>query len=109
MGCRERGYIVVSHGQVGLYVGAGFALPSGKLDGDSVTISLREASLELAEATDGFIDLLTPAQISGRFSARSNPEQVRQLHVSLSQFVTDALGKTRFVMQTKACETDSNM
>lgn len=91
-------YIIISHGQVGLYVGAGFALPSNDLNEDSVTITLRDASLELMESTEGFIDLLTPAQLSGRFSAQRNIEQVRELHVSLSQFVTDALGKTRFVM-----------
>lgn len=94
-------YIVISHGQVGLYVGAGFALPKNDLNADSVTIFLRDASLELIESTEGFIDLLTPAQLSGRFSAQRNSEQVRELQVSLSQFVTDALGKTRFVMNTK--------
>lgn len=91
-------YIVISHGQVGLYVGAGFALPSNDLNDDSVTITLRDASLELMESTEGFIDLLTPAQLSGRFSAQRNVEQVRVMYVSLSQFVTNALGKTRFVM-----------
>lgn len=91
-------YVVVSHGEVGVYVGAGYATPHGSLDASRVRVSLHDASLRLSEATDGFRDLLGPAQLSGSFVARSDPEEARRIFVSVSQHVTDALGRTRFVL-----------
>lgn len=91
-------YVIVTQGQVGVYIGAGFAMPSGKLDGSKLGILLQNVSLELADSTDGLIDLLSPARLSGSFTATNDPEQVRLFRLAASQLVTDALGRTRFVM-----------
>ncbi|MCZ6835777.1 MAG: hypothetical protein O7G85_08390 [Planctomycetota bacterium] len=101
-------YVVISHGEVGIYIGAGYAIPSGDLQGSSVTLSIRDASLRLGESTPGFIDLLGPAQISGQFTATRDAKKARSLFVSVSQYVTDSLGKTRFVKNSVAPKTKSN-
>lgn len=90
-------YIIITNGEVGVYIGAGFVLPHGKLSKAKLTVSIRDASLTLGDSTDGLIDLLSPARLSGRFTATNNPELVRQFQLATSQFVTDALGRTRFV------------
>ena len=90
--------VVIANGEVGVYGGAGFALPSGKLDGRSVTLTLRDASLQLQDATPGFRDLLSPAEMTGTFTAKRDETKTRQLNHAASQIVTDALGRTRIVM-----------
>jgi hypothetical protein len=62
-------YYVFSGGEVGVYGGAGFAMPHGELGGDAITITLRDASLKLIGSSAGFHDLLTPARLSGSFTA----------------------------------------
>ena len=90
-------YIIVTNGEVGVYIGAGFVLPHGKLSTSKLNVSVRDASLKLGDSTDGLIDLLSPARLSGQFTATNNPELVRQFQLATSQFVTDALKRTRFV------------
>ena len=80
-----------------VYGGAGFAMPQGDLDGQSVNVTLHDASLKLMEHTPGFVDLLTPAKVSGTFTAENNPRKTRQAHFAMSQIVTDALGRSIFV------------
>lgn len=90
-------YIIVTNGEVGVYIGAGFVNLHGKLPGSKISVSVLDASLKLGDSTDGLIDLLSPARLSGRFSATNNPELARQFQLATSQFVTNALGHTRFV------------
>lgn len=91
-------YIIVSNGEVGIYGGAGFALPAGAVTDDSLRMSLEDASLQLLEKTSGFRDLLGPAQLTGSFNALRDDTKTRQLNYATSQLVTNALGRTRFVM-----------
>jgi hypothetical protein len=92
-------HIIISNGQVGIYGGAGFALPSeNPANRDTVTFTLRDASLALQEATPGFVDLLTPSQMTGTFSVTRDDKRARQLYFAASQLVTNAFGRTRFVM-----------
>ena len=91
-------HIVLSNGEVGIYAGAGFAMPSGNPERDkSITFTLRDASLQLQEGTAGFVDLLSPAQLTGTFTARRDDKRARQLYFGVSQLVTNALGRTRYV------------
>ena len=60
-------------------------------------VSLRDASLTLLDSSDGFRDLLGPTQLTGTFTAVHDPRRCRQLHYAISQLVTDALGRSRFV------------
>lgn len=90
-------HIIISNGEVGIYGGSGFARPLGKPGDDSLTINLREASLQLLDSTDGFIDLLAPARISGTFSAVHDRRETRRMYYALSQVITDAFGESRYV------------
>ncbi len=90
-------HIVIAGGEVGVYGGAGFASPRGKPGKPRLTISLRDASLTLLEASAGFTDLLSPARLTGRFTAVHDPRKSRELHYAVSQIVTNALGRSRFV------------
>jgi hypothetical protein len=91
-------HIVISNGQVGIYGGAGFAYPSDDPSRhDKVTFTLRDASMQLQECTSAFVDLLSPAQLTGTFTARRDDKIARQLYFGASQLVTNALGRTRYV------------
>lgn len=90
--------LVISNGEVGMYGGAGFALPEGRMDAKTITLTLRDASMQLLESTAGFIDLLSPAQMTGSFSATRDDQKVREMSNAASQLVTNALGKTRYVL-----------
>ena len=90
-------YVVIANGEVGVYSGAGFALYSGNLTDKRVTLTLRDASLQLQEATAGFNDLLSPAHMTGTITATRDNDKARQMHRAASQIVTNALGKTRLV------------
>ncbi len=90
-------YIVFAGGQVGVYGGSGFALPRGTLGGPHFGLSLKEASLTLLVSTDGFVDLLSPARLTGALTAAYDEEQTRRVRRAVSQIVTNAMGKSMFV------------
>ena len=90
-------YIVIAEGEIGVYGGAGFAVPHGKTGAAILRISLEDASLTLLESTDGFVDHLSPARLSGKFTAGLDELRTRQLQFAISQLVTNALGRTRVV------------
>jgi hypothetical protein len=90
-------YVVVSQGRVGVYGGGGFAWPSGKPGEDDLTLSIEGGSLSLLARSDGFTDLLTPAQLSGTLTAKLDPELTRKFRRGVSQVVTDGLGISRWV------------
>ncbi len=85
-------YVIVADGELGVYAGAGFALPEGDASGRSLTVWLRDGSLSLLESTDGFVDLLSPAKLTGSFTATHNDQRARQLSAALRRLVNDALG-----------------
>ncbi len=85
-------YVIVADGELGVYVGAGFALPQGDASDASLTVRLRDGSLVLLESTDGFVDLLSPATLTGSFTATHNDQRARQLSAALRRLVNDALG-----------------
>lgn len=92
-------HVVMVDGELGLYGGAGFALPSGSLHRKSVGLSMQDASLVLDERTEHFRDLLTPARMAGSFRARRDEDTVRRLRYAVSQIVTDGIGRSIFVQQ----------
>lgn len=91
-------YIVLADGEIGIYGGAGFASIGGEVGSEQLSVSLHDASLKLLERTDGFVDLLTPAEVTGSFTADHDPTGTRQLHFGLSQMVTDVYGRSIFVL-----------
>lgn len=90
-------YVVMSGGEVGVYGGAGFGRPHGKPDDEKLTLVLKDSSLTLLDATEGFVDLLSPARLTGSLTAALNERSARQIEFAASQMVTNALGRTRLV------------
>jgi len=90
--------VVISDGELGVYGGAGFAMPSGNpAEDSSISLALRDASLQLLECTSGFNDLLSPAQLTGSVTSRRSDAETRKLNLAASQLVTNAIKQTRFV------------
>lgn len=100
-------HVIMVDGELGVYGGAGFALPRGRPGQDRMRISLRDATIRLLESTDGFADPLTPARMTGNFTAIHDPQLVRKLHRAISQVVTNALGRSRFVARPVSSAADS--
>jgi hypothetical protein len=90
-------YIVISKGEMGIYGGAGFAYPYRDPGASSIRVALEDASIQLLQSTAGFNDLLSPAQMTGTFTARLDDKTTRQMNYAASQIVTNALGRTQFV------------
>lgn len=90
-------WVVFSEGEVGVYGGAGFCWPSGRSGRDPIRIAIDGSTLSLIAATEGFVDLVSPAAITGTISAPYEPSEALQLRQIASQFVTDALGRTFWV------------
>lgn len=61
--------IVMSRGEIGVYGGGGFILPSDKPGSRTFSGSLRDATLKPTGATPGFQDLLGASDLSGKISA----------------------------------------
>lgn len=91
-------HIVISQGEIGIYSGAGFAWVRGELGADQITLVIRDASLKLTDSTEDFVDLLTPARLSGTMGVQRDDRLTRQMHYAISQMVTDKLGVSRFVL-----------
>ncbi len=91
-------YVVIADGEVGVYGGAGFALPRGTQGDHVLGLLLEDASLTLLESTEGFVDLLSPARLTGRATAVLDNQRMQQMHDGISRLVSDALGRRRFVL-----------
>lgn len=91
-------FVVVSNGEVGVYVGGGFAWVTGGVPKDPVlALEITGSSLSLVDKTPGFVDLLSPASMLGELGALQNAENARATRRAASQFVTNRLGRVRWV------------
>lgn len=91
-------FVVVSNGEVGVYVGGGFAWVKGGRDGDgALGLEIIGSSISLIDKTPGFVDLLSPASLLGELGALRNAENARATRRAASQFVTNRLGRIRWV------------
>lgn len=90
-------HIVVSGGAMGIYGGAGYATPDGQPGGRTFGLTIRDSTLRLLEATEGFADPLTPSRITGSVDAVRSQRSTRRFRIALSQFITDRLGEPRLL------------
>lgn len=91
-------FVVVSNGEVGVYVGGGFGFISAGRPGDrEIEVDITGSSISLVDKTPGFVDLLSPAEMTGTLGALENAENARATRRAASQFVTNRLGKVRWV------------
>ncbi|MBG84883.1 MAG: hypothetical protein CMJ40_10110 [Phycisphaerae bacterium] len=90
-------YIIIVDGQVGIYEGGGFGYPVGTGRNSSMTLSIEQASLDLTRATDGFVDLLSPAELSGTFSGPCDTTEVERIRNIVNQHMTNTFGQVIYV------------
>ncbi|MCP3904737.1 MAG: hypothetical protein GY715_14010 [Planctomycetes bacterium] len=90
-------HVVITSGEVGLYGGAGFAMPHGTPGDRRLRMSLYDATVRLLESTEGFLDPLSPARVSGSFNAVHDPLLARKIQRAASQLVTNAMGRSMVV------------
>jgi hypothetical protein len=101
-------FVVVSNGEVGIYVGGGFAWVTAGREGDGkIELDITGSSISLVDKTPGFVDLLSPAEMTGTLGAFENAENARATRRAASQFVTNRLGKVRWVGPAAAPVTDT--
>lgn len=90
-------YIVIADGEVGIYEGGGFGYPVGTGRSSSMTLSIEQASLDLTRSTDGFVDLLSPAELSGTFSGPCDNTEVERVRNIVNQHMTNTFGQVIYV------------
>lgn len=89
--------VLIIDGQVGVYGGTGFALPSGAPGDDRLSVSLFDATLDLIDASNRFNDALSPALLEGVFTAERDDSLAERIRYAASQKVTNLLGRVRYV------------
>ena len=89
--------IVFSGHEVGLYGGGGFAWPKGEPGEEDYGVDIVGSNATLLAATNGFKDLLSPAQLTGRVRSTLNETQNKQMRRAASQIVTNALKRVQWV------------
>ena len=90
-------YILVSNGEYGIYEGGGFGYPLGTPESSSMVLNIEGVTLQLAESTEGFVDLLSPAELTGTFNGACDVGMAVLIRDATSQLVTDAFGRTMYV------------
>ncbi|MHC4809981.1 MAG: hypothetical protein ACYTEV_06400 [Planctomycetota bacterium] len=71
--------IVLVGDEVGSYAGAGFAMPSGSPDNGTLRVELWDTTIRLESASAGFRDMLSPATLTGGFTATRDDAAVQRI------------------------------
>ncbi|MCH2153628.1 MAG: hypothetical protein MK089_09845 [Phycisphaerales bacterium] len=90
-------YILITNGEVGIYEGGGFGFPIGSGSSSSMTLRIEGASMQLSRSTVGFVDLLSPAELSGTFSGPCNTAEVERVRNIINQHMTNTFGQVMYV------------
>ncbi len=80
--------IIISGDEVGVYVGAGYGWPSGSPE-KGLSIHMEDATIELQSSTSDFVDLLTPATMTGAIHAPANTTLSRKLSAYAERYSTN--------------------
>jgi hypothetical protein len=79
-------YYIISDGVVGIYEGGGFCWPSGDLD-NGLSLFIEDANLSINKSRNAnFIDLLSPASMSGRVTSVPDRTTARQIKNAAALF-----------------------
>jgi hypothetical protein len=90
-------HLVIADGEVGVYVGAGFARTDRAPGAGKLSVTLADGTLRLGESTERFHDPLSPARMTGTFDAALDLPEARRYERAVSQYVTNVLGVPRMV------------
>lgn len=92
---RELGRAAGDRGELGVYTGAGFLFPRKDLGARTLVAGVWDASLRLETRSEGFVDLLGLASMTGSFTATRDDARVEELLRLLSLEVRERLGFPR--------------
>ena len=95
-------YIIMSRGEVGVYEGGGFGYPIGSVANGSMSLRIEGASLTLGDHTKGFIDLLTPAILSGTFNGPRDDATAAAIRKGVDETVSLAFARRTYVHNNAA-------
>ena len=93
-------YVVFSGDEkttVGLYNGAGYLYPKGRLGSGHLTLSLWQGDLRWSEASDGFEDQLGQVRLRGDFSVHRDDKAMHEALRRLSVRLSRSLGYPQYV------------
>lgn len=90
-------HVVIAGDEIGVYGGGGFGWPGGTPGETNFSIDIARSNVSLLDATPGFRDLLTPAVLRGNVVVALDAEDTIRLRDAISQYVTDRLGRSRWV------------
>lgn len=85
-------------GLVGIYSGGGFVYPENDMGSPKLQANLWQATLTLADNSEGFEDTLGASILRGRFTAQRDDEGIIDAVRRINIAVSEALGVPRFVM-----------
>lgn len=84
-------------GPAAVYSGAGYLFPRDRAGEAEFHASLWDSTVLLADRSDGFQDVLGPASITGRFTARHDEAATLRLINQLGEMVSARLGYPRLI------------
>ncbi len=84
-------------GTVGIYSGGGFVYPENDMGSPKLQANLWQATLTLADNSEGFEDTLGASVLRGRFTAQRDDEGIIDAVRRVNIAVSEALGVPRFV------------
>ena len=90
-------HVVIAGDEIGVYGGGGFGWPAGTPGETNFSIDIAGSNVSLLDSTAGFRDLLTPAVLRGNLVVALDDQGTIKLRDAISQFVTDRLGRSRWV------------
>lgn len=86
-----------AHAQVGVYSGAGYMFPKGTPGAQELTLAIWQSTLRLTDSTDGFKDLLGPANLKGKITLKQDDAEVERIIRVLNANIRKTLGFPRMV------------
>lgn len=89
-------HVIFADEEVGVYSGGGYGWPSGSPD-TTLTIDMEDATMSLQVSTSGFVDLLSPATVTGRATGTYDAQRARQLSIAIDDLVSEAIGRRMVV------------
>ncbi len=89
--------VIFVNGEFGVYGGAGLARLGDGVGSTQVSVSIPTASLTLLESSENFNDQLSPAHLTGGFTATLDERMSQRLMLAASQAVTNAAGRPFYV------------
>ena len=90
-------WVVISRGEIGIYEGGGFGYPVGSLDDPAMSLAIHDASLKLGPHTAGFVDLLTPANLSGSVHSARYDTVAVSIRDGIDALLSGAFGEQMWV------------